>query len=330
MKLSAAEQKEILSNTPFTFTDCCSSVGHPKLNAIEISTIQINIGKWCNQACTHCHVDASPRRTESMNHETAKQCIKILSKYPEIKTVDLTGGAPEGHAEFKYIVTESHKLGKNIIVRCNLTILEEKGYENMHIFFKENNVQLVSSLPYFEAEATDKQRGNGVFSKSISALKKLNSIGYGIEKKLTLHLVHNPDGIQLSEVQSTLEPKFKDILKTKYQIDFTGLYALNNLPVSRLLESNMMNHTLDEHLKILTGSFNPDTIPELMCRKQLSISWDGKIFDCDFNQMLELPSTGAPTIFDFDMTSLLSRDMKTMAHCYGCTAGAGSSCSGQL
>lgn len=310
------------SGKPFLTT-----VGKP-IHARSLKVFQINVGRWCNQACRHCHVDASPIRTEMMDEKTAKLCIELISKIPEIETVDITGGAPEGNPHFKYLVTEARRLGKRVIDRCNLTILEEPSFEWLYEFLKENQVEIISSLPSVLENVTDNQRGKGVFQKSITALKKLNAIGYGTT--LPIHLVYNPNGLFLSSGQSQLEKEFKENLFKKYGIVFNQLYCINNLPINRFLGSLVRAGKFEMYMETLVNAFNPSTVNGLMCLDQISVGYDGSVYDCDFNQMLELKSKEVKHIQDFDLLSYLSREIVVANHCYGCTAGAGSSCGGEI
>lgn len=289
---------------------------------------QINVGRWCNQACRHCHVDASPLRKEMMDRETIDVCLEILSKTPSIETIDITGGAPEGNPHFRYLVEEVSKLGKRVIDRCNLTILEEPGFEWLYDFLAKYQVEIVSSLPSFLESTTDNQRGSGVFQKSIRALQKLNQLGYGT--KLPLHLVYNPNGLFLSSNQTQLEKEFKDQLEKKYGICFHHLYCINNMPIQRFLDALIRRGKFETYMETLANSFNPATVEGLMCRDQISVGYDGKVYDCDFNQMLDLPISVFPNIRDFDLQKFLSRNIVIANHCYGCTAGSGSSCGGEI
>lgn len=320
------QQISLLNQNPTPFV---SQIGQD-LQADSVKVFQINIGKWCNQACRHCHVDASPARTESMDFETAKQCLKLIAETASIETVDLTGGAPEGHEQFRYLVEGARALGKKVIDRCNLTILTEPGFEWLPEFLLENQVEVVSSLPHFAARRTDKQRGNGVFEKSIEGLKMLNALGYGSQPELPLHLVYNPSGILLSGSQADLQKEFKTKLSEQFGVVFNELYCINNLPVNRFLESLVRAEKYDTYLETLIDAYNPATVEGLMCRHQVSVSHEGKLYDCDFNQMLELPLQGARSVFDADLSQLNGRSIKTADHCYGCTAGAGSSCGGEI
>jgi radical SAM/Cys-rich protein len=298
------------------------------LQASSLSILQVNVGKWCNQACRHCHVDASPARTEAMSEETARSVLRILEEVPEFTTLDLTGGAPEGHAVFRMLVDGARALGRSVIDRCNLTILSEPGQEDLAEYLASREVQVVASLPHFAASRTDAQRGNGVFERSIAGLRRLNALGYGT--RLPLHLVYNPSGLFLASPQAELEGEYRKVLRAKYGIEFTGLYALNNLPVSRFLENLVRTDRLEDYLNTLLEAFNPATLDGLMCRHMASVGWDGNVWDCDFHQMLELAPTDPMTVATFDPVRWRSRRIATAAHCLGCTAGAGSSCGGSL
>jgi radical SAM/Cys-rich protein len=322
--ISVEEQKNVLSAYQTQFS---SKVGNT-LSALSFTVFQINVGRWCNQTCRHCHVDASPKRTESMTHEVAVKCIEIISEIPSIQTVDITGGAPEGSPEFKFLVTESKKLGKHVIDRCNLTILEEPTFEYLYDFLSTQKVEIIASLPHFAKSRTDNQRGKGVFDKSIIALKKLNELGYG--KEIPISLVYNPSGLFLSSSQSVLEREFKENLKDNYGITFNNLYCINNLPINRFLNSLLNSNKYEEYMDILCSTYNPATLEGLMCRHQISVGYDGKIYDCDFNQMLEMPSENVDHIDIFDLERFMKRNIVIANHCFGCTAGAGSSCGGEL
>ena len=298
------------------------------LRASSMSVLQVNVGKWCNQACRHCHVDASPARTETMSRETALAVLDILDRVPEFTTLDLTGGAPEGHAVFRTLVDGARERGRTVIDRCNLTILSEPGHEDLADYLASRDVQVIASLPHFAAARTDAQRGNGVFDRSLAGLRRLNALGYGT--RLPLHLVYNPSGLFLASPQAELEREYRQVLRTRHGIEFTGLYALNNLPVSRFLENLVRTNRLEDYLTTLLEAFNPATLDGLMCRHMASVGWDGKIWDCDFHQMLELAPSNTMTVFDFDPSVWKSRAIATAAHCLGCTAGAGSSCGGSL
>ncbi len=297
------------------------------LYSATIDTLQVNVGKLCNQACKHCHVDASPTRTEIMQRAPIDACLKVLSDY-KIPILDITGGAPELIPDFRYFVTEAKKLNAKIIIRHNLTVMFEENQTDLPEFFAANEVEVVSSLPYFLASKTDAQRGTGVFDKSVEALKKLNNVGYGIDEKLQLNLVYNPVGAFLPPAQSAIESDFKRELKSRYDIIFNNLYAITNMPVARYLDWLRRTKNEESYLQKLVNAFNPNTIDSLMCRNMISVDWLGNLYDCDFNQMLEMPVESKQTIYNFNFETLKNRAIVTENHCYGCTAGSGSSCGG--
>lgn len=294
---------------------------------------QINIGKLCNQTCAHCHVDAGPdKKVENMDRATLEKCLAIIKKY-NIPTVDITGGAPEMNPNFRWFVEECTALGKKVMNRCNLTIImANPKYHDLPEFFAANNVHVISSLPYFTKNRTDSQRGDGVFEDSIAALKKLNDVGYGVEGSgLVLDLVYNPSGAFLPGDQKALENEFKSQLLRRYDITFNALYVITNLPISRFLDYLIESGNYSTYMTALVEAFNPATVDGLMCRNTLSISWDGYIHDCDFNQMLDLKVASPSNHIDkFDLNQLMDRNIVLNQHCYGCTAGAGSSCGGEL
>ncbi|QCR23133.1 arsenosugar biosynthesis radical SAM (seleno)protein ArsS [Pontibacter sp. SGAir0037] len=296
--------------------------------------LQVNVGKMCNQVCKHCHVDAGPDRKEIMTRDTMQFCLDALVASPQVNTVDLTGGAPEMNPNFRWFVEELSKLGKQVIVRCNLTIiLANKKYHDLPLFFKKHKVQVVSSLPYFSASRTDAQRGEGVFEKSVKALQMLNEAGYGKEGSgLQLDLVYNPSGAFLPSGQKALEGEFKRRLRSGYNIEFNNLYCITNLPVSRYLDYLIASGNYSSYMEKLINAFNPAAAANVMCRNTISVGWDGYLYDCDFNQMLELKVAGdAPAhIQDFNLAALDNRSIVLNQHCYGCTAGAGSSCGGEV
>ncbi|MCC9137850.1 arsenosugar biosynthesis radical SAM (seleno)protein ArsS [Pontibacter silvestris] len=295
--------------------------------------LQVNVGKMCNQTCKHCHVDAGPDRKEIMTRETMQHCLAALDNSPQITTVDLTGGAPEMNPDFRWFVQEICKRGRQVIVRCNLTIiLANKKYYNLPEFFKEHRVHIVSSLPYFQASRTDAQRGDGVFEKSIKALLMLNEAGYGQENSgLMLDLVYNPSGAFLPSGQKSLEAEFKRRLKNGYGIEFNNLFCITNLPISRYLDYLVNSGNYQNYMQKLVDAFNPAAANNVMCRNTLSVGWDGYLYDCDFNQMLELKvERDRPQhINQFNIKQLDDRNIVLNQHCYGCTAGAGSSCGGE-
>lgn len=309
-----------------------------KLPPQHISTLQVNVTRLCNQACVHCHVDASPRRTEQMGLDTINRCLEILGNHDSIETLDITGGAPELNPHFDYFVSEAGKLGKHVIIRHNLTVTidgnpvtgESKSY--LPRFYAENGVEVISSLPYYEEYFTDMQRGKGAFEKSIKAISLLNAEGYGEEDTgLVLNFVYNPVGAFLPAPQKSLEADFRRELKRKYGIVFNNLYTITNMPINRFKQQLKRLGAYDEYMTKLVNAYNPAAAEGVMCRSLISIGYDGKIYDCDFNQMLEMGITkkGEPmTVFNFDYEGLLNRRILFASHCYGCTAGSGSSCGG--
>lgn len=332
IQLDVLNGKDVIDAKFEQFESKLADIDLYPLKPTKIDIFQVNLGKMCNQVCNHCHVDAGPDRKEIMTRETMEKCLEILAA-TDIPTVDMTGGAPEMNPNFRWFADEVHKLGKKIIDRCNLTIIRaNKKYYDLPEFFAERNMEIVSSLPYYSASRTDSQRGDGVFEASIKALQMLNKVGYGKEGTgLDLHLVFNPSGAFLPGNQAALEAQFKRQLKRKFDIEFNNLYAITNLPVSRFLDYLIETENYEEYMTKLVGAFNPDAAAGVMCRNTLSISWDGYMYDCDFNQMLDLklaPSVGQH-INDFDIDKLVQRDIILNQHCYGCTAGAGSSCGGE-
>ncbi len=315
------------------FAEKINELGLFPLKSTGIEVFQVNVGKMCNQTCAHCHVDAGPDRKEIMTRDTMALCLQAVED-PSITTVDLTGGAPEMNPDFRWFVTELSKKGKKIIVRCNLTIIvANPKYNDLPEFFKAHNVEVISSLPYFSAKRTDAQRGDGVFEKSVEALKMLNAVGYGIEGSgLTLNLVYNPSGAFLPGDQMGLEAQFKSKLLDGYGINFNSLFAITNLPISRFLEYLIMTDKYEPYMEELANAFNPHAAENVMCRNTVSVGWDGYLYDCDFNQMLELKVNGCALkhLKDFDLQKLNERSIVVNQHCYGCTAGAGSSCGGEI
>jgi radical SAM/Cys-rich protein len=303
------------------------------LKPTKLDVFQINVGKMCNQVCDHCHVDAGPDRKEIMTIETMQLCLDAIDK-TNCHTVDLTGGAPEMNPNFRWFVEQLSAKGKKIIVRCNLTIIvANKKYYDLPEFFKLHKVELASSLPYFSSAKTDAQRGEGVFDKSIRALKMLNEVGYGIEDTgLILNLVYNPSGAFLPPDQASLQTQFKTKLRTGFEIEFNELFAITNLPVSRYLSYLVASNNYEKYMEKLVNAFNPVAASSVMCRNTISVGWDGYLYDCDFNQMLDLKVATKNTkhLSDFDLNQIESRHIIVNEHCYGCTAGAGSSCGGTV
>ena len=332
-QLKVLSQKDLQDDVYENFSHKLKILGVEEIKPTHLEIFQINIGKLCNQTCSHCHVDAGPdRKEENMSLETLERCLFLIKTYG-FKTVDITGGAPEMNAHFRWFVEECAKASVKIIVRCNLTIIKaNKKYADLPEFFAANKVYVVSSLPHFSAGRTDAQRGDGVFEDSISALKMLNTVGYGQEGTgLIIDLVFNPSGAFLPGDQASLESEFKRQLKRKFDIVFNNLFAITNLPISRFLDYLLETGKYLEYMHKLVEAFNPATLKGLMCKNTISISWDGYLYDCDFNQMLDLKFTGkAKHINDFDVDEILNRKIIINNHCYGCTAGAGSSCGGEI
>ncbi len=302
-------------------------------------TLQVNLGKLCNQACHHCHVDASPKRTEIMTHATTERVVELLASSPSIGTVDLTGGAPELNPNFAYLVERAHAGGRRVIVRCNLTVLFVAGMEPLLRLYSDHRVELACSLPCYTVENVDQQRGRGVFEQSIAALRLLNSIGYGrADSGLVLNLVYNPLGAFLPPPQPELEVRYREELRRRFGIEFHRLLTITNMPIKRFAEQLQRSGKYQEYMGLLVNHFNPHTVEALMCRTLVSVGWEGTLYDCDFNQMLELPMTWQDgpreqptTIWDIQcLDALLTRRIRTAAHCFGCTAGSGSSCGGAL
>jgi radical SAM/Cys-rich protein len=299
------------------------------LKRAKLQTLQINVGRKCNQACRHCHVDAAPWRTEMMSQQTALRVGSWIKEHrPEI--VDITGGAPELSEFFQYFVEAAGDAGCHIIDRNNLTIIEAPGYEWLPEYLAAHRVEVIASLPCYSKENVNKQRGNGVFEKSISALKKLNAVGYGTI--LPLHLVYNPLGPKLPGPQAELEADYKEVLLREFDIVFNQLYSLTNQPIARFAADLREHGQWDEYLELLANSFNPATVENLMCRSTLSVGWRGEIYDCDFNQMLDMQLQNGKLLYLWDITpeNLIHQPITTGIHCFACTAGCGSSCTGAL
>ncbi|WP_348659866.1 arsenosugar biosynthesis radical SAM (seleno)protein ArsS [uncultured Prochlorococcus sp.] len=298
----------------------------------HIETLQINIGLKCNQACKHCHVNSSPLRTEKMSYEIISLIPKVIEKY-KIKTLDITGGAPEMHPEFRNLITTLSDKNIDIIDRCNLTIFFEDGFEDLPQFLAKNNVIVTASLPCYEKDNVELQRGYGVFDKSINALKILNDLGYGKQKDgLQLNLVYNPVNPILPPSQEILEEDYKRILFEKYNISFNNLYTITNMPINRYADSLNRENKLDSYYKLLKENFNKNNLENLMCKKTISVNWQGQIYDCDFNQQINLKGNKGPKT----LSDLINKSFKfnygvaVNEHCFACTAGAGSSCGGTL
>lgn len=295
-------------------------------------TLQLNVGKLCNMACRHCHVDAGPKRTEIMPREVAERVIELLRWNGGVETLDITGGAPELNPSFRWLVTQARRLGRNVIDRCNLTVLFEPGQEDLVPFLAENDVHVIASLPCYGPDNVDTQRGAGTFEKSIRALQLLNAHGYG-QGSLRLDLVYNPLGAFLPPPQASLEAQYKEQLLEQFGVRFDSLLTLANVPVRRFASWLEKAGTRDEYQRLLVDGFNAATVPGLMCRSLVSIGWDGSVYDCDFHQMEELPlgAGGVRTAWDLDdLDKLRDKPIQSAPHCFACTAGAGSSCSGAI
>ena len=333
------KQLEILSNGIFangelpTFKDKIAESNQFPLKPKPLEILQINVGYMCNQVCEHCHVDAGPDRKEIMTKETMQQCLDVI-KSTDAHTLDLTGGAPEMNPNFRWFVEEAAKVGiKDFIVRSNLTIIRaNKKYHDLPEFFKKHNVHVVSSMPHWTRGKTDKQRGEGVFDQSIQALKDLNAVGYGMpDSNLKLDLVYNPSGAFLPANQAAMEKDFKKALLEDFGIQFHNLFAITNLPISRFLDFLIASENYEDYMYALVDAFNPSAVANVMCTNTLSVSWDGYLYDCDFNQMLDLKvASKTKHISDYNEENLQNRDIIISQHCYGCTAGAGSSCQGTV
>nr|UXE44382.1 hypothetical protein Hi04_10k_c2220_00015 [uncultured bacterium] len=315
-----------------TFRARMLEAGLAPLRAGAIEILQINVGKVCNQTCRHCHVDAGPDRRESMSRETAEHCLDVL-RVANIPTLDITGGAPELSPFFRQLVADARKLGCHVIDRCNLTILLAPGFTDLPKFLADHRVEIVASLPCYLEGNVDKQRGEGVYTKSIEAIRRLNDVGYGREGTgLTLTLVFNPGGASLPPDQETLEAAYRKELAERFGIAFTRLFTITNMPISRFLDDLCSSGKLDAYMEKLVAAFNPAAANKVMCLNTLSVGWDGRLYDCDFNQMLELEvePTAPRHIAEFRRELLEGRPIVTDRHCFGCTAGAGSSCQGAI
>lgn len=314
-----------------TFDKEISNYNGEGLNSLGIETIQVNIGLKCNLECAHCHVVSSPRRKEMMDWDTM-ECVITAAEESSAKLVDITGGAPEMHPFFRRFVRKLRGKGFPVLVRTNLTILLQPGFETMPFFFREQEIQLCASLPCYLEENVDEQRGTGVFEDSIRALKLLNTCGYGMEAHLPLNLVYNPVGSTLPPDQSELEKDYKQQLKSQYGIEFSHLLTIANMPIGRFRSDLKRENKIEAYNQLLRDSFNSVTLDELMCRHQISVGWDGQLYDCDFNLALKLPvgKDFPQHIRDFDPALFIHRRIMTGLHCFGCTAGSGSSCGGAL
>ncbi len=331
---SVERQLELLESVELEhgFAAAVAGAGRPPLQATGLDVLQLNLGRLCNQACAHCHVDAGPDRREVMDEATAELALEVLGA-TDIPTVDITGGAPEMVPVFKRLVTGARELGRHVMDRCNLTILLAPGYEDLPEFLAEHRVEIVCSLPHHRALSTDRQRGDGVYARSIEAMKVLNGLGYGrAGSGLRLVVVTNPVGAFLPAGQGSLEAEWRRELGEHHGIEFDALFALTNMPISRYLEWLESTGNLEGYLQRMVQAFNPAAADAVMCRTMVSVDWQGYLHDCDFNQMLELGlAPGVPQhLSDFDAEALAARRIVTARHCFGCTAGAGSSCGGEV
>lgn len=317
------------------FSEVVARQGSSPLTAVGIDVLQINVGKVCNQTCRHCHVDAGPDRREAMSRRVAEACLKLLDA-GGIPTLDITGGAPEMNPQFRWLVAEATQRGRRVMDRCNLTILVAPGFDDLPEFLAAHAVEVIASLPCYLAENVDRQRGNQVFERSIHALRRLNALGYGRpHSPLTLSLVFNPVGATLPPAQDGLESDYRRELRSRYGVEFNRLFTITNMPISRFLDDLLQHGKYEAYMETLVAAFNPATVDGLMCRSMLSVDWQGNFYDCDFNQMLAMEiDAGLPTnILDMgehDLARLATRRIRTGPHCFGCTAGSGSSCQGSL
>lgn len=328
-----------LSDDPRYDFDALLAARGITLPPLSIETLQINLTKLCNQACRHCHVDSSPARTEALSREGVERCLAILEAHPQISKLDLTGGAPELHPDFDWLVTEAVKLGKHVMVRHNLTVQADgnpqtkESKAHLPEFFAAHRVEVISSLPYYQEFFTDSQRGKGVFGKSMTAMQRLNDVGYGVEGSgLIFNLVYNPVGPYLPAAQAALEADYKRELKDKFGLVFNGLFTITNMPIHRFALHLKKSGQYEAYMDKLLAAFNPSAASGVMCRSLISVDWQGNLSDCDFNQQLDLLAHDGEgkklSIFDFDFERTLARDIRFAPHCLGCTAGAGSSCGG--
>ena len=313
------------------FSRCLRNSGQHPLRREKLRELQVNVGRLCNQACNHCHVDAGPKRTEIMAWETMEKILD-WSRSSGVTAVDITGGAPELNPHFRRFVDRFLALGLSVTARCNLTVLLEPGQEDLAAWYAKRRIRLVCSLPCYTRKNVDAQRGDGVFEKSIEALKRLNNAGYGRDETRVLDLVYNPGGASLPGTQATLEADYKQRLKEDFGVVFSRLMTITNLPINRFGHFLERTGQLESYMQLLEDNFNPATVPGLMCRHLISVDWRGYVYDCDFNQMLDLPLGDIPHRYLWDIVSsqLTGAPVAVDSHCFGCTAGAGSSCGGAL
>jgi radical SAM/Cys-rich protein len=296
------------------------------------TTLQVNVGRRCDLACHHCHVEAGPKRTEALGERGAERVLELLAAHPALELLDLTGGAPELNPHFRRLVSGARRLGRRVIDRCNLTVLLLAGQEDTAAFLAAEGAEIVASLPCYGPENVDRQRGRGVFAGSLEALRELNRLGYGLPgSPLMLHLVYNPQGDTLPPAEAELEARYRSELREGFGIEFHRLLTITNMPIRRFARTLRREGRLESYLGLLVNHFNPATVPGLMCRTLVSIDHEGRFYDCDFNQALGLPMPGAPTLWQgADLDAFAGRPIATGSHCFGCTAGRGSSCGGAL
>ncbi|MBW4534968.1 MAG: arsenosugar biosynthesis radical SAM protein ArsS [Pleurocapsa minor HA4230-MV1] len=330
----------LITNTETSITPFAQKINHP-LTKSQITVLQINLGRKCNLACTHCHVEASPKRTEELSPEVCQQIIELINRFPQIQTVDLTGGAPEMNYGFRPLVEAAKAQGKEVIVRSNLTIFFEPGFEDLPEYFAQNQLRVTASLPCYLEDNVDRQRGAGVYNHSIQAIQRLNQLGYGTDPNLAIDLVYNPplptkNDFALTPNQQKLEQDYKAYLAEHFQIQFNNLFTITNIPIGRTKQFLQRRGIHDDYLQFLAENYNPATLTSVMCRNELSIDYLGNVYDCDFNQMENIAAT-TPDRDRLTVAKLLSLDnldvikeIKTANYCYGCTAGTGSSCGGSL
>ncbi|KPK37687.1 MAG: radical SAM protein [Gammaproteobacteria bacterium SG8_47] len=306
----------------------------PAIRRGALQTLQVNVGYRCNQSCTHCHVNAGPKRTEMMDEAIAREVIAFLQR-SGVRILDITGGAPELNANFRSMVTQARRLGTHVIDRCNLTVLQEPEQEDLADFLAENNVEVIASLPCYLEQNVDAQRGPGIFTKSIDGLKRLNALGYGRpDSDLVLNLMYNPAGPYLPPAQKGLEQDYRTTLEHRYGVHFSNLYTLVNMPIQRFGSTLVSKGTFDDYLQLLRDAYQPANLQRVMCRSLISVDWRGYVYDCDFNQMLDIPLPSSPAgrthISQLDGDDMCGRPIAVADHCWGCTAGQGSSCGGAL
>lgn len=293
----------------------------------KMSVLQINVGRLCNLACKHCHMEAGPNRTEVMGRDVMEACLDVYKNWG-FSTIDITGGAPEMNPDFRWFVEEAVKVCSHVMVRTNLTIMLEEGYEDLPEFYADHKVEIICSLPHYKAKNSERQRGSGTFDKSIEMLKKLNEAGYGKDPELVLNMVFNPGGAFFPPQQSAIEREYKEHLGQEYGIVFNNLFTITNNPIGRFGGFLMKTGNMESYMTKLYGAFNPGALPGMMCRSQLSVAWDGSLYDCDFNQAVDMPVETKETIMDLRDRPYKKRKIRFDKHCYACTAGQGSSCGG--